>query len=107
MYIVTASFLRKVLLYSSLKNLSIYINKTPRYFNEILGKINEPSISTYAHPFGDSGSEVVEGTVSDNFKFSSMIFLNNKSYGFVKMRKRGRLKRKISKRLVSLNRVLD
>lgn len=107
MYLVSASFLRKVLLYCSLNYIHLYINKTPRYLNEILSKINEPAISVYNHPFEPQELEISEGDAPDNFVFSSIIFLNNKNYGVTKLRKRGRLKRKIFRRLVAANRVLD
>jgi len=35
------------------------------------------------------------------------MFFNNKPYGFMKGRKRGRIKRKITKRLVSINNLVD
>jgi hypothetical protein len=34
-------------------------------------------------------------------------FVNTKSYGYVKWKKKGRLKRKITKRVYSINRVID
>ena len=107
MYLTTAAFLRKILLYCSIKDLHLYVNRTPRYFNEILNKINEPSISTYKHPFDPDIDEVVEGIDSNTFAFSSITFTNSKNYGATKTRKRGRLKRKIFRRLVAVNRVLD
>jgi len=41
------------------------------------------------------------------FRFTMLIFINNKAYGFLKKKKKGRIKRKIAKRLILLNRVLD
>jgi len=36
-----------------------------------------------------------------------IMFLNNKSFGQMKLKKKGRLKRKISKRITLLNRMVD
>ena len=35
------------------------------------------------------------------------MFINNKPYGVVKNKQKGRLKRKITKRLISMNRMTD
>ena len=109
-YLTTAAFLRKVLLYCSLPHLYLFINKTPKYFNEILAKINEPAIPIYKNPFPNPNNPnqlINEYERVNTFAFSALMFFNNKKYGLVKMRKRGRLKRKIFRRLVSSNRVLD
>ena len=107
MYLTAASFLRKILLYCSLTHVYLYVNRTPRYFNEILAKLNEPSISVYNHPLIEQPVEVVEQELPVNFVFSALMFFGNKKYGLLKPRKRGRLKRKIFRRLVAANRVLD
>lgn len=107
LYLVTASFLRKILLFCSFVHLYLYINRTPRYFNEILNKITEPSVSIYPHPFSEKKTEVIEGDIGAPFSFSTLMFFNAKNYGWTKMRKRGRLKRRIYRRLVAVNRVLD
>ena len=39
--------------------------------------------------------------------FTSFMFINNKPYGKVKNKQKGRLKRKITKRLISINRMVD
>ena len=104
-YLVVASFLRKILLYSSLSNLIFLIKKTPLYLNEILSTINNPVISLYKHPFRDN--LINENKISNNFYFNYFIFLQNKPYGFMKSRKKGRVKRKIMKRVVSVNRITD
>jgi len=107
MYLTTASFLRKVMLFCSFTDVNLLVNRVPRYLNEILAKINDPAISVYNHPFTVIPTEVVEQTIKPAFFFSSVMFFGNKNYGLLKIRKRGRLKRKIYRRLISINRVLD
>ena len=104
-FILLASFLRKVLLFSSLKNMYLFVNKTPLYFKEIMSTINDPVVSIYKNPF--SNNLVNEKEVPNPFTFPIIIFTNNKPYGFLKTKQKGRLKRKISRRLVMINRVLD
>lgn len=104
-YLLLASFLRKVLLFSSFKNIYLFINKTPLYFKEIMSTISDPVISIYKNPF--SSQLINEKDINNPFSFPLIIFTNNKSYGFMKVKQKGRLKRKIARRLTLINKVLD
>jgi len=105
MYLILASFLRKTLLFSSFTTLYFMVSKTPIYLKEMMSTLNDPVVSIYRNPFSDD--LIDEKSFQTPFKFSMFLFLNNKAYGKVKVRKRGRLKRKITKRLVLLNRITD
>ena len=105
MYLILASFLRKTLLFASFTTLYFIISKTPAYLKEMMSTLNDPVVSIYRNPFSDD--LVDEKSLQTPFKFSMFLFLNNKAYGKIKVRKRGRLKRKITKRLVLLNRITD
>ena len=98
-------FLRKVLLFSSVREFLLIVQKTPQYLQETLAALNEPVVNVYRDPFG----EVIinEKNLPPKFHFSMFLFKNNKPYGTVKVKQRGRLKRKIAKRIISMNRVLD
>lgn len=104
-FILLASFLRKILLFSSFRNLYLFVNKTPLYFKEIMSTINDSVINIYKNPFSDN--LVAEKEITNPFLFPVIVFTNNKPYGFMKSKQKGRLKRKISRRLTMINRVLD
>jgi hypothetical protein len=104
-YLMCGMFLRKVIIYASIKNLTLYIKNQPLYLNEILSSLFKPVVSLYKHPF--TGSLIDEKKKLTNFKFNNLIFIQNKSYTYYKTKKRGRLKRKIMKRLIKINNVLD
>ena len=104
-YLVTALFLRKILLFANFKKFILIINRKPKYFHEILNALNEQSIATYQHPFSSSG--VNESMSPKTFVFPYVLFTNNKPYGYTKVKQKGRLKRKISKKIVSINKILD
>jgi hypothetical protein len=106
MYLLLAGFLRKILLFSSFKFLYMIITKIPAYLKEIMNTINSPVIATYANPF-NKDITINEKLTHNPFKFSFFMFLNNKPYGKIKVKKKGRLKRKITKRLTQINKVLD
>lgn len=104
-YLVTALFLRKVLLYSSFRGLTLFVKRQPLYFQEIINTLFKPVISTYKHPF--NGSVIDEKFVSNQYYFNNIIFGLSKNYTYNKTRRRGRLKRRIMKRLVKVNNILD
>jgi len=104
-FLLVASFIRKILLFSSIKKLILFIKKTPLFFKEILSRINDSAPDIYDHPF--TKEKVNEKLLKNPFRFTMLIFINNKAYGFLKKKKKGRIKRKIAKRLILLNRVLD
>ncbi len=104
-YLTTALFLRKVLLFSDFKNMYLQVNRIPKYFTEILNAVNEPVVNLYKDPFSDA--VVNEQSLKSTFRFPYILFTNNKPYGLVKCKQRGRLKRKINKKIILMNRVLD
>jgi len=104
-FLLVASLIRKMLLYSSLKDLILMIKRTPTYLQEILSLINNPVSSLYNDPF--TKKEVNEFTIKNNFNFNNVIFTTTKPYGPIKTKNKGRLKRKISKKLVLIGRVSD
>ena len=105
MYLILASFFRKILMFGSFKNLILTINKTPVFLKEIMSTINDSVVAVYKNPFNDI--EVNEKTYINKFKFSFIMFLNNKPFGPLKLKKKGRLKRKISKKIILMNRITD
>lgn len=106
MYLILASFLRKILLFASIKFLYLLITNIPTYVKEIMSTINNSVINHYKNPFNEENFINEKNTINP-FKFSFFMFINNKPYGKVKVKKKGRLKRKITKRLTQMNRVLD
>ena len=81
------------------------IKRTPMYLQEILSLINNPVSSLYTNPF--TRKEVNEFDIKNNFTFTNVIFTTTKPYGPLKTKNKGRLKRKISKKLVLIGRVTD
>ena len=81
------------------------MKKTPLYFKEIMSAVNDPVVNVYKNPF--TNGTVNEKEIANNFSFPIIVFANNKPYGKVKVKQKGRLKRKISRRVTILNKVLD
>ena len=104
-YLLLASFLRKVLLFASFKNMYLFVKKTPLFFKEIMSTINDPVISIYKNPFSQNLFNEKENP--NGFTFPLIVFINNKAYGHLKVKQKGRLKRKIARRITLVNKVLD
>lgn len=106
-YLLSAAFLRKVMLYLELKHLTLVIRGIPLYLQEILSTILTPSKKTYDHPLRSPQQVVDENTRPRRFGFEYVIFTSLKPHSVMKRKKKGRLKRKIAKKIVLLNNILD
>ena len=104
-FLLIAGFLRKLILFSEIKGAMLQVKRVPLYFKEILSALHDPVVSFYKNPF--TGQIINESEEKNTFKFTSFMFINNKPYGKVKNKQKGRLKRKITKRLISINRMVD
>jgi hypothetical protein len=105
-FLTCAGFLRKVLLFSSIRDIILVVKRIPMYLPEILTTINTPVIANYQNPL-DKALVVDEMVLREFFYFHFFIFLGSRPYSFMKVKKRGRVKRKITKRIVKVNRLID
>ena len=104
-YLFSASYIRRMLIYISTTKLNLNIQKTPKYLKEILRVLMSDTNVIYNHPF--QKGVVNEKETLLTIKLLYVNFTNNKSLGPVKKKKKGRLKRKISKKIILYNNVLD
>lgn len=104
-YLMSATFLRRILIYLRLPNIILKIIKIPKFLKDIMFTILSNSNALYTHPY--SKNLIIEKNIKTGFTFDLVLFTNNKAYGPVKRKKRGRLKRKISKKLFLYNNILD
>tara|TARA_B100000787_G_C16141583_1_gene272262 strand:- start:433 stop:999 length:567 start_codon:yes stop_codon:yes gene_type:complete len=106
-YILLTSFLRKILLYSSVNKLNFNIRRTPKYLKDILSTIFTPGNAPYVHPLESNNRIIFENKLNNTLNVYNLIFLKNKSYCKMKTKKKGRVKRKILKKLLMVNKVTD
>ena len=106
MKILMVKFLRKLLLVLKLKNVIVLSRGVPVYLELLLSTLFRP----LSHPFTDPivGS-IIDETQDEknNINVSSIMFINIKPFGSQKAKKKGRVKRKIRRKLVRLNSVID
>ena len=105
-YLLSAAYIRRFLVSLSLTKLLLEVVKIPKYFKEIVRVITSNTNVLYSHPFAKNIT-VNEKANPVEIGFSYIFFNNNKPYSVVKVKKKGRLKRKISKKVKLLNNILD
>jgi len=102
---MSAVYLRRVFIYLGVNISYLTIVKTPKFLKDILNSFLTNSNSLYNHPFKNSVVNEKQNNVSLYFYYVN--FVNNKALGDVKRKKKGRLKRKISKKVILYNNLID
>lgn len=107
-YIILSVFLRRVLVNIRMSKIRLKIRGLPLHLKSILNCLLSQANSFYQNPFR-FGYMVNEKESSNIFFFTflSIHFYQNKFYGFKKSKKCGRLKRKIRKKVIINNNIID
>ena len=105
-YILAASYLRRFLVTISSIRIHINVVGLPIYLVEILKTILNQTNALYKDPY-DSSRVVNEKADNMPLGVGYLKFIRNKSFTPLKRKKVGRLKRKISKRIKTINNLLD
>ena len=66
----------------------------------------QPSGKNFINPLTTKSFSDVSQS-ANQFNFSYVFFLNTKSFSFLKLKKKGRVKRKIQRKLIKLNTIID
>ena len=104
--LVLMRFLRKLLLISGLSSFEIIVKGVPLFLPRLIRFLKAPLPSVINDPV--TGQTIDEtGERVAQFKFNTLIFVRPKPFGFQKTRKRGRIKRKIRRKIISKARVID
>ena len=107
-YVLLSTYVRRLLINIKVLSLDLKITGLPVYLNTLIKSVLSPSNSLYKDPFG-SGVINENSDFQNSLKFNYVYFFNNKFFGFksLKTKKKGRLKRKISKKIVFGNSIID
>jgi hypothetical protein len=133
-YLLSASFLRKVLMYTTFHSMYLFINRAPKHLNSILHTLQSPALQVYEYPFlnfkldkskkkflyvnneiqfntPDSDAPlqvpIIEEFRPYQVQFPFIIFTNSKAYAPTKKKKRGSIKRQNKKKIILLNRIAE
>lgn len=104
--ILMIKFLRKILILLQIKNMIFLIKNNPVNFLELINNLNQPIVHNFLNPFS---GHVFKDSFTNNLKFSFnfFIFFKNQPYTFLKKKKNGRVKRKILRKIIIENKLVD
>jgi hypothetical protein len=104
--LLMAKYLRKIYIILKIKYQMILIKKTPVHILEFLSFFNSPIIHKFNNPLND---KVIEDKKRINPLTRTLyfIFLKSHDFSFTKKKKKGRIKRKIMRKLIIKNKITD
>lgn len=106
MKLLTMRFLRKLLLIIRFKNLTVHAKGVPLFLDTLINTLYRPVTHPMRNPL--TGSLIDEVTSKPrNLLISGITFFHPKPYGSLKQKKKGRIKRKIRRKVIKSNRVID
>lgn len=106
MKLLLARFMRKILIVLGLADVRVLARGVPLFLEVFLAMLFRP----LGHPFSDpmTGSKIDETQNEPlNIGISGVDFHQPKPFGYQKQKKKGRIKRKIRRKLTRLNRIID
>jgi hypothetical protein len=106
MRLLMMRFLRKLLILVKLPIIHIAVRGVPLFLDLLLAMVLKPIAHPFLNPFTGATIDEVQDRKA-RLNFSDVTFTKNKPYGYQKDRKKGRVKRKIRRRLVRLTSVID
>ena len=105
-YLNVASFLKRTLLYIGNYNIDIVIKGVPKYVKDIFSTIFGKSDKVIVNPFTDKVN-VDSFLKTSEISFNKVYFVKPYDYSNLKVKKKGKPKRKIAKKLYKVNNVID
>jgi hypothetical protein len=106
MKLLIMRFLRKLLLILKLKTVILHSKGLPLFFEILINMLYQPIAHPFLNPLTKKTITEVKNKPRD-LKISEVTFTNSKPYGSMKLKKRGRIKRKVRRRVMKANWVVD
>ena len=102
-------YFRKLLIVMKIKKLNLIVKKNPIFLPEMLNLFNQPILITIKPDKveDEMDEKKIKKLTFNAPAFKHYIFLENKSYVLNKLKKKGRIKRKITKKIIKQNKILD
>jgi hypothetical protein len=104
--ILMAKYVRKIFLILGFQNVFLSVKRNPVFLLEFLDALNTPIVHTFYNPLSNKISEDVKRN-APAVRFIYFVFSKNDSFSLLKAKKKGRIKRKITRKLTLKNRIVD
>jgi len=101
-----AKQLRKVFLITKIRNIILTVKSTPLYLNEIINFLNTPIAHKFIDPIRNDFIEE-DQDIPFILKFHYFVFIQNKNFTRNKLPSKGRIKRKILRKIIFQNKIID
>lgn len=105
--LLLVKYLRKLLLVSNIKNVYLYVQKTPLFLTELVKTLTTPLVNPFFNPISSSLLFENNSPSSNSFSIRYVYFRQLKPFNLMRMPRKGRLKRKIMRRIIRTNRISD
>jgi hypothetical protein len=106
--VLLVRFLRKILIASAIRDVYLNIMRTPNFLLELFTALMTPVITPFSlYPGRGIYNDVKQNRRKSPFLIRAIWFRSPKPYGYVKGPKKGRLKRKITRRIIRMNNIMD
>lgn len=99
-------FLRKLLILSNIKDLNVIIKGVPLFVARLFNGLNRPLAHIITDPISKQTIDET-GEEFNTFRYHALTFLKLKPFGYQKPPKKGRIKRKIKRKIIRSARVID
>jgi hypothetical protein len=101
-------YVRKLLIVSEIRDLVVFTKRTPVFFTELCNSLISPIIRPFMNPFTNFMYDDTKlNSSKPKLRIKQIFFYQPKSFGSMKGPRKGRLKRKIMRRIIRTNRVCD
>lgn len=104
--LLMAKQLRKVFLITKIRNIILTVKSTPLYLNEIINFLNTPIAHKFIDPIRNDFIEE-DQDIPFILKFHYFVFIQNKNFTRNKLPSKGRIKRKILRKIIFQNKIID
>ena len=104
--LLMAKYLRKLFIISKITNLIMIIKKTPLFINELVNFFNLPIAHKFLNPVDQ---KIIDESLNKKIaiKFLYFIFSENKNFSKNKLPQKGRIKRKVLRKITFENKIVD
>ena len=104
--LLMVKYLRKLFIISKINTLVLIIKKTPLFINELINFLNTPIAHKYVNPIDQ---KIIDESINKylSIRFFYFIFTENKNFSKNKMPAKGRIKRKILRKITFENKIID
>ena len=106
MKLLMARFLRKILLVLGARHLTLRLKGIPLFIDILLNMLFRPLSHLFTDPFTGNQVDEIQNT-KGALNIATIVITKHRPFGYQKQKKKGRVKRKIRRKLTRLNSVID